>query len=170
MKLENEYIEHHLHHKVRWFGKINPQDPTHWAVAMEDHLSQPYRAISGNGVYGADPGDEAQVFGTADIPITGMIKGDFNEILIVANSSSTVYLSRLVWGTGTLANAVIAGQYSEFAFFRGNADNVRKVMTITCEKIPITIGGLPVQIWIQTQNATNNATIDFFLGVHGYPF
>ncbi len=168
--LEVEYAEEHLHHKVRWFGKLNPQDATHWAVSMQDHLAQPYRAISGNGVYGADPGDEAQLFGTADIPIAGMVRGDFDEILITANSSNTVYLCRLVWGTGILADAVALGQYTEFPFFRAAADQVRKVMIIPCEKVPIQIGGLDVKIWIQCQNVTDNATIDFFLGVHGYPF
>ncbi|MDD8013264.1 MAG: hypothetical protein PHX05_07295 [Acidobacteriota bacterium] len=165
-----EYAEEHLHHKVRWFGKLNPQDATHWAVTIDGHLAQPFRAISGNGVYGADPGDEAQCFGTADIPITGMKWGDFDEILIVANSSNTLYLGRLVWGTGTLAASIGLGQYSEFVFFRPAADNNRKVFVATCEKIPIEIAGLPVKIWVQCQNATDNATIDFIIGVHGYNF
>ena len=167
---ESEYIEHHAHHKVRWFGKLNPQDATHWCVTLDSHLAQPYRAISGNGVYGADPGDEAQVFGTADIPIAGMVNGDFDEILFTANSASSLYLCRLVWGTGTLAASVGLGQYTEFPFFRGNADNVRKVMVIPCEKIPVKIGGLDVKIWIQCQNAADNATLDFVIGVHGYAF
>jgi hypothetical protein len=167
---EAEYAEEHLHHYVRWFGKLNPQDATHWTVTMDGHLAQPYRAISGNGVYGADPGDEAQLFGTDDIPFPTMRNGDFNEILPVANSSNTAYLLRIVWGTGTLADAIIAGQYTEFPFFRPAADNNRKVMQVTSKKIPTTLAGLPTKIWCQCQNVTDNATIDFFIGVHGYDF
>lgn len=167
---EAEYIEEHEHHKVRWFAELNPQDATHWATPMAGALAQPYRAISGAGVYGADPGDEALIFGAADTPIAGMVQGDFDEILIVANSSNSVYLCRLVWGTGTLAASVLLDQYTEFPFYRAAADQVRKVMRIPCEKIPVTITGLPVQIWIQCQNVADNATMDFFIGVHGYDF
>jgi hypothetical protein len=167
---EAEFSEEHLHHYVRWFGKLNPQDATHWSVSMADHLAQPYQAISGNAVYGTDLGDEAQLFGTADTPFATMKRGDFNEVLIVANSSNTVYLLRIVWGTGTLADAVIAGQYTEFPFFRPAADNNRKVMEVVSKKIPVTVGGLPTKIWCQCQNVTDDATIDFFIGVHGYDF
>jgi hypothetical protein len=163
-----EIAEEHDHHNVRWFGKLNPQDATHWCTPLASGLTLLYRAISGNGVYGADPGDEAQLFGTDDIPIPGMASGDFNEVLIVANSSSSLYLCRIVYGTGTLADAITAGQYSEFPFFRAPADNVRKILTTPTKLIPITIGGLPVKIWLQTMNATDNATLDFVVGVHGY--
>ena len=171
IEAEAEYTEEHEHHVVRWFTKRNPQTATEWAVTLEDNLAlAPYRAISGAGVYGADPGDTCQLFGTADIPIAGMIHGDFDEILPLANSSNTPYLCRLVWGTGTLANAINAGQYTEFPFFRPAADNNRKVMRVPCRKIPITIAGLLVQIWVQTQNVADNATLDFIIGVHGYDF
>ena len=168
--LNADFAEHHCHHVVRWFGKLNPQDATHWAVTVDGHLAQPYRATSGNGVYCADAGDEAQLFGADDIPIPGMLRGDFNEVLPIANSSNTLYLCRIVWGTGTLAASVGLGQYSEFPFFRPAADNNRKVMVTPTPKIPTFIGGLPVKVWLQAQNATDNATIDFIVGVHGYDF
>ncbi len=161
-------IEEYLNHEVRWFGKLNPQTATKWCVSMDGHLSQPYRAISDNGIYGIDSGDEAQLFGDDDIPIAGMVNGDFNEILIVANSSSSVYLCRIIWGTGKIEDAIAAGQYSEFPFYRAPADNVRKVMVTPMPKVPTFIDGLPVHIWLQCQNATDNATIDFFVGMHGY--
>jgi hypothetical protein len=165
-----EYSEEHAHHKVRWFGKLNPQTATNWCVKIDTGLTQLYRAISGNGVYGADANDEAQLFGTADIPISGMATGDFDQVLIVANSSITLYLCRIVWGTGTLAEAVAADQYSEFPFIRGDSDNNRKIQVVPTPLIPVTIGGLPVKVWAQCMNATNNATIDFVVGVHGYGF
>lgn len=168
---ETRYTEEHQHHIVRWFTARAPQTATEWCWPVAGHISAaPYRAISGNGDYGSDPGDTAQVFGADDIPITGMVRGDFDEILPVANSSNSLYICRLVWGTGTVADAVAAGQYSEFPFFRPAADNNRKVMLIPTPMIPIQIGGLDVQIWIQVQNTVDNATLDFIIGVHGYAF
>ena len=165
-----EYAEEHCHHKVRWFAKRNPQTVTNWCTSLVSGLAQPFRAISGAGVYGADAGDEAQVFGSADIPIIGMLTGDFNEVLVTANSSATIYACRIVWGTGTLADAIAATQYTEFPYLRGNADNNRKVQVTPSPLIPITIAGLPTKIWIQCANASDNATMDFVVGVHGYNF
>jgi hypothetical protein len=165
-----EYAEEHMHHKVRWFGIRSPQTATQWCAPMSTNLANLYRCISGAGVYGADANDEAKVFGTADIPISGMITGDFDEILVIANSSSTVYLCRLVWGTGTLAAAIALDQYTEFPYFRATADTTRQKAVVPAPLIPITIGGLPVQIWMQCANVGDNATLDFVIGCHGYNF
>jgi hypothetical protein len=159
------YTEEHIHNRVRWYGKKAVQDATHWAVLFDTGLSLLYRAISGAGVYGADTNDEAQVFGTDDTLEPGYVKGDFDQILVVANSSATVYLCRIIWGTGTMAAAITAKQYSEFPYLRGNADNNRKIQDI---KTPLV--GIHDKIWLQCMNATDNATLDFIVGVHGYPF
>jgi hypothetical protein len=160
---ETEVVEIHLHHKVRWFGKLAVQTATKWCTALDTGLSKLYRAISGNGVYGADLNDEAQLFGSEDELGVGTAYHDFNEILIVANSSETLYLSRIVWGTGTLAQAVAANQYSEFPFIRGNADKNRKIQEVITPRIPV-----GYKVWLQTMNDTDNATLDFVVGVHGY--
>ncbi|MFA5151705.1 MAG: hypothetical protein WC554_04000 [Clostridia bacterium] len=166
---KTRYVERHLHHPVRWWGKLNPQTAANWGVTMDGHLNQPYRAISGLGAYGSDPGDEAQIFTAADLPV-GLVYGDFSEFLAIANSSNTVYLCRIVWGNGTLAAAIASGQYTEFPFFRPAADNNRKIAIVASIKIPTLLDGLPVKAWCQCQNVTNNATLDFFLGGHGYYF
>lgn len=160
---EAEVIDHHFHNYSRWFGKKAVQSATAWGVPLDTGLSLLYRAISGNGVYGADANDEAQILGSADTPKTGAVYFDPHEILVVANSSNTLYLNRLVWGTGTLADAVTAGQYSEFAYYRAAADNVRQISRVICPRI-----AAGTQLWLQTMNATNNATIDFVIGFHTY--
>jgi hypothetical protein len=162
-----EYTEYHLHHKTRWFTKKTSQTETEWCSPLEGNIANFYRAISESGAFGTNATDTAKLFGSADIPIPGMTYGDFDEILVIANSSTTVYLCRIIWGTGTVAEAVAAGQYTEFPFLRGNADNVRKVMKVSCEKIPITIGGLDVKVWLQCANASDDATFDFVIGIHG---
>lgn len=160
-----EMTEEHMHHKVHWYGKLAVQTETHWADGAS---LTPFRAISGNNTWGADPNDEAQVFGSEDTLTdisAGLLCGDFDQILVIANTSATVYKCRLVWGTGTLADAVTAKQYSEFVYLRGIADQVRKIQLVTVPLIEI-----DNKIWMQCWNATDNATIDFLVGVHGYGF
>jgi len=156
-------IEHHLHNSERWFGIAAVPTATDWA---DDTLGA-FQAISGNGVYGADADDEAEILGTADTPAqTGKLKFDVHRILVVDTSVGTIYKVRFVWGTGTMADAITAGQYSE-AMYLIDAAN------------PQQSGGSPVDIimprldvgtkvWLQCRNATDNATIDFFVGIHEY--
>jgi hypothetical protein len=160
-----EYTEEHAHHKVRWFGRKNPQGATDWAAPFSTDMTRLYRCISGANTWGAGVGDEALLFGTTDIPISGMVVGDFDEILVLANSSSTVYLLRIIWGTGTMADAIAAGQYTEIPYFRATADTTR--LRMIC---PTPLIGSAYALWAQCMNATDNATIDFIVGVHGYDF
>jgi hypothetical protein len=72
---------------------------------------------------------------------------------------------RFIWGSGTMADAIAAGQYTTFPYLRGNADNVRKIQVINTPLI-----GIDYKIWCQCQNSTDNSTLDFVVGVHGYNF
>ena len=156
-------IEEHLHNTERWFGAKAVPTATSWA---DDTLTA-FQAISGNGDYGSDADDEAEVFGSADTPAqTGKTKFDVHKILIVDTSVGTVYKIRMVWGSGTMADAISAGQYTEEMYLIDAAN-------------PQQSGGSPVEIlmprldagtkvWVQARNATDNATIDFFVGIHEY--
>jgi hypothetical protein len=164
-----EVVEEHLHHKVRWYGKKAVQTATEWCDG--NTISSPYIATSGNNDWGTGGTDPAQLFGTADELIElgpGLVSGDFDLLHIIANTSDTTYKLRLVWGTGTLAEAITANQYSEIMYIRKSSDSVRIPRLIACPNIPFFIGGLPVQIWMVCWNATNDATISFFIGAHGY--
>ncbi len=161
-----EYTEEHFHNKVRWYTKKNPQGATDWAAPLDAHLANPYRCISGASTWGTDLNDEALLFGTGDVltELGTLVWGDIDKILVVANTSSTIYLIRVIWGTGTMAEAITAKQYTEFPYLRGNADNVRKIQEFKMMKVPV----VGYKLWAQCQNATDNATLDFVLGVHGY--
>lgn len=160
---EVTYAEDHVHNKERWFGISADQSGNDWA--LQETLN-PYRATSGDNAWGTSGTDPAKIFGTEDTPIfVGGVRGDFHRILITANSSSTPYKLRIVWGTGTNVEAVAAGQYSEFMFTKDVADKNRKILDIMTVKI--TSGS---KMWIECWNATNDATIDFFVGVHEYNF
>lgn len=160
-----EISEEHAHHICRWYGIRAPQTATEWASAT---TLTPYVCISGAGTWGAEANDEAKVFGTDDVLWDeDFSMGDFDEILFVANTSTTLYRFRMIWGSAaqSMADAIAAGQYSEALFIRGNTDNVRIPRVMKTELI-----GITAQIWAQCMNATDNATLSFLVGVHGYDF
>ena len=126
-----------------------------------------FRVISGAGVYGADANDEALIFGTADLPfISGHVKMDVHRIFIYDLSVDTPFMFRLIYGSGTMAEAITAKQFS----------TVPVINTVTGNRA----GGGPIdimmpritcstdQVWIQCKCATNNATADFLVGGHEY--
>lgn len=160
---EVNVIDDHFHNRERWFGKLAVQTATDWGDPASLAL---YRAISGNGVYGTDLNDEAQVLGADDTPAqAGMTLFDIRRILVVAVSSTTAYVCRVVWGTGTLANAVIAGQYTEFAVIAAAVGPLGRgsPMEVIMPRLAI-----DTKTWLQCKNATDNATIDFLVGIHEY--
>ena len=160
---ELEIVEVHLHSREHWCGKSGDQSGNNWGA---DTLT-PYRAISGNGVYGADASDEAKVMGSADTPVVaGKASFDLHRITVIAISSDTVYELRIVWGTGTMATAITAGQMSEVMIIT-STDKANKFGGAPFDlQLPrLTIG---TKIWIQARNATDNATVDFFVGLHEY--
>lgn len=163
VEAETEIIEHHLHNREHFFGKSADQSGNNWGA---DTLT-PYQVISGNGVYGADADDEAKVIGSTDTPIEpGHTIFDFREICVIALSSDTVYKIRIIWGTGTMADAITAKQYSEDMLVT-STDKANKFGGAPFEvRMPKLADG--TKVWIQARNATDNATIDFFVGFHEY--
>jgi hypothetical protein len=152
----------HVHNRERWRGIRTPQTATEWAA---DVLAS-FRATSGADAYGGDAGDAAQVLGAADTPIlAGKTLFDLRQLLVTGMSSGTPYKLRLVWGTGTMADAIIAGQFSEQTLVGlvGGA-------LVNGTPIPMLMPRLAAgtQVWVQAWNATDNATIDFLVGIHEY--
>lgn len=156
-------LETHHHTQERWCGISGDQSGNNWCA---DNITV-FRAISGNNGYGADANDEAKVIGSVDTPrITGNLFYDAHRLLVVAVSVNTVFRLRIVYGTGTMAAAIAAGQFTHFD-------------VMSDDTIPARAGGRPVDVmmprvavetklWIQAWNATNNATIDFLMGIHEY--
>lgn len=159
-----EEIEKHFHGRERWFGKLAVQTATDWA---DNNIATPFVCISGNNAYGTDPGDEAQVVGTADTPaISGMARYDVHRLLITDSTSTTVWKLQLIYGTGTMADAITAGQYSTFM--------------VRIDAAAAQLPGVPVEVmmprgvcastkvWLRGWNATNDSTLSFFVGWHEY--
>jgi hypothetical protein len=156
-------IERHFHGRERWRGKKAVQTETDWA----DDVLTPFRAISGNNTYGADANDEALVLGTDDTPtMSGNTRYDLHRLMMVGASSSTAYKLRFVYGSGTMADAITAGQFSELVIMSDPA----------AQQVPHDVFDVMMprgtcgttKVWVQAWNATDNATIDFLIGLHEY--
>ncbi len=157
------YTEEHLHNKERWFGISANQAGDDWA--LQDTLN-PFIATSGNNIFGTAGTDPAKVFGPADSPLFAGGKNiDFHRLLVVANNSGSVYKLRAIWGLGTVAEGMAAGQYSEFMFIRDVQNTDRKIMDVMMPKIAV-----GTKVWVECWNLTDDATISFFVGVHEYAF
>ena len=153
--------ERHLHNRERWFSIAAPQTATDWG---EQASLAPYRAISGNGVFGVDANDEAQVLGADDTPaIAGMFTFDCHRLLITAASTATDWVLRLIYGSGTMADAETDGQYTDVMGQEAKKGFPIEVIMPRCN-----CG--THKLWVRAENATDNATIDFFVGIHEYEY
>lgn len=151
-------VEQHVHNRERWFGKSADQSGNDWGVPGGLTV---YRAISGNGVFGADANDEAKILGTADTPNrTGMVHFDLHRVMVSAVSNANDSVIRIIWGTGTMAAAETAGQYSDIMITQA-----KKGLPIPLIMPRVLVGN---QVWVRVKNATDNATFDFFVGLHEY--
>jgi hypothetical protein len=163
--LEQAYrSQQHVHSREYWFGISGDQSGNDWGDGTS---LTPYRAISGNGDFGGDANDEAKVLGTDDTPIlAGGLTVDVHRILVVGVSVDTEWRLRIVWGTGTMADAITANQVSALMV---KFDSVNPQLSAGVP-VDVRMPGFDVgyKVWIQAQNATNNATIDFYVGVHEY--
>jgi len=154
-----EEVEKHLHNKERWVGISADQSGNDWA--LEAGLT-PFRAISGDGAFGTDTNDEAKVIGTSDTPSTsGMSMFDLHRLEITASSNANDWVIRIIYGSGTMAAAETAGQYTDVM-----VQEARKGSPVDLIMPRRTCG--TDKVWVKAKNATNNATIDFFAGFHEY--
>lgn len=160
-------IEKHLHNKELWFGKSADQSGVNlWATSVSAAgMRTAFRVTSGSAAYGADASDEAQIWGLYDVIGTDT-KLDLHELFVTASSVTTIWYLRVVYGSGTLAAAITAGQYSEFPLIANAAAGGSIEVVVNVMMPRITIG--TDKIWIQGKNATDNATLDLLVGVHSY--
>jgi len=126
-------------------------------------VTRPFVAISGDNTWG----DAIPIVGSADDPtaVGDDSYFDLHHILISDSADATVYLMRLIYGTGTSGNAISAGQYSELLFLPGTGPKSTPV-TINVPMPRVAVGQ---KVWVQVWNATNLSEIDFFWKCHGYP-
>ena len=152
-------IEEHDHNRERWFGKSADQTGTDWAT--EASLTA-FQGASGSAAFGT----AIKVLGSSDTPnIAGNTKFDFHRIFVEGSSATTIYVIRFIYGTGDDADVEeAAGRYSdvyyrkESAAGRGAPADLRSPLLASTTKF-----------WAKVKNASNEATLDFFVGFHEYP-
>lgn len=157
-------IEKHFHNRERWLGISGDQSGNNWAI---DTLSE-FQAISGNNAYGTDANDEAKVLGSDDTPVIGgMVKFDFRQIFIAGVSEDSKYKLQIIYGTGTMADAITAGQYTEEMVSSDKTNPQQSAGMAVDMRIPRQDAG--TKIWVRAWNTVDNATINFMVGIHEYP-
>ena len=158
---KTQVIEEHFHNREVWFGKSADQSGNNWGTVGS---LTPYQAISGNGDFGSDADDEAKVLGTDDTPVfSGMTLVDCHRLMVDASSRATPYVLRIIVGTGTMAEAIAARHYSLFIYKKESAAGRGGPVDFMMHRHAV-----GTKVWIQCKNATDDATIDFFLGHHEY--
>ena len=163
VEAEVEEVEQHVHTVERWWGALAAPDETN---AIEANVDRPFTATSGNDAWGA----AIPIKGSADNPVlAGMTTFDPHRLIVTdLDDDTTPWRVRIIYGTGTSADAITAGQWSE-------------MMVITNAVPGNRAGGVPVEVrmprcaiatklWVQAWNDTLNEVLSFFWGAHGYPF
>jgi hypothetical protein len=152
-------LENHFINRELWYGKKAVQTATEWA---DEFALTSYRAISGNADFGSDPNDEAQLIGTGDMPIfAGQTAFKVFRIMVSDSSSATPYLLRFIWSLTTMADGLIADQYTSLMISFQDFS-----MTPFDLVFPRLENGY--KVWCQCKNSVDNATIDFFVGAFGF--
>jgi len=156
--INSSLLLEYVNNREVWFGKKTVQTETDWA---EESSLTPFTAISGNGIFGIDEGDEAQIIGTGDTPLfTSQTHFKVFRIAITNSSETSPYAFRIVFGKGTIEDAIAAEQYTGLILTYDNFASVPFNIIL-----PQLKNGY--KIWLQCKNAVDNATISFFVGVFG---
>lgn len=156
---ETGEVERHTHNRNRFWGAAGSPTETN---AIDANVGRPFVAISGND----DWGTAIPICGTSDAPVPSPDNDQFDadELLVVDTDHVTPYRIRLIWGTGTSADAITAGQWSE-TMFMATAGPFDTGVPVIIKMRRVDVGA---KLWAQVWNATNLSEVDFYWGVHGY--
>lgn len=151
--------ELHFHNVERWWGALGAPGEIN---AIEANVSRPFVATSGNDAWGA----AISIKGTADNPVAATdAQFDGRQLMVVDSDHATAYRMRIIYGTGTSADAITAGQWSEIMFITAPGPFASGV-PVDIRSPLLSIG---IKLWCQIWNATNASTVSFFWNAHGYP-
>jgi len=155
-------IERHFHNRERWWGATGAPDETNAIAAT---VTVPFAATSGNNTWGT----AIPICGTGDDPTPGDgdTKFDIHRLLITDLDDETdPWRIRIIWGTGTSAAAIIAGQWSEIMVqsnaVPGNRAGGQPLDVIMRRE------DVGIKLWAQSWNNTNSEILSFYWGAHGY--
>lgn len=155
-------IEHHLHHRSRWFGR---------AVTPSAGVNEGDLIGTGVAAFQADAGDTdwgswIPLLGTGDTPaITSMVYFDPHRIMVTAAERTAPYGIQFAWGDTDGDTAYAASDFSDMMFI-ASATGIQKGGPIEVGVPRIAVGTkLWARAWCYGQNT---GTIDFYIGIHEY--
>ena len=163
VEAEVNEIDQHCHNVERWHGAVDAPSETN---AIEANVDAPFAATSGDDTWGT----AIPILGTADNPVlAGMEEFDCREILITdLDADTSPWRIRIIWGTGTSADAITAGQWSERMVQTNAVPGNRAGGDPVSFRMPLLDVG--IKLWAQSWNQTNLEVLQFFWGAHGYPY
>jgi hypothetical protein len=151
-------LERHVHNVSRFWGSNGAATETNAIAAT---VAVPFVAVSGNDTWGT----AVPICGTADDATDGLgSKHDPHFLFVVDTDHATPYRIRIIYGTGTSADAISAGQWSEEMFITGGGPFEAGV-PIDFMMRRVDVGA---KLWVQVWNATNGSNVDFYWGTHPY--
>jgi len=151
-------IERHLHGRSRAWGAVAAPDETN---AIDANVNRPFVATSGDNTWGT----AIPICGTGDNPVLATdVKFDAHRVLVTDSDHATPYRMRFIYGTGTSAAAITAGQWSEEMFVT-SAGPFSSGVPAEGIMPRVDVGA---KLWVQVWNATNGSTVSFFWMAHGY--
>ena len=151
-------IEKHFHNRGRFWGATGAPDETNAIAAT---VTVPFVAVSGANTWGT----AIPILGTADNPVLATdTKFDAHLILVTDTDHATPYRFRIIYGTGTSADAITAGQWTEKMFITATGPFSSGV-PVSVIMPRVDVGS---KLWVQVWNNTNGSNVDFFWGAHGY--
>ncbi len=154
-------LEGHIHNRERWLGISADQSGNDWALVAG---LNPFSVVSQAGDFTAAA---IKVLGTADTPILAdKVLFDIHRIVAASATDNLAYIFRVIYGTGTSADAEAAEQFSDVMFFAPNA------VGPGAEGGPIEVKmpqlDIDTKVWVKLKAATAE-TVTFYVGVHEYP-
>jgi len=151
-------IEKHFHNRERWWGAVGAPDETNAIAAT---VTVPFVAVSGDNTWGT----AIPICGTGDNPVLATdAKFDAHLVLVTDTDHATPYRMRIIYGSGTSADAITAGQWTEVMFITA-AGPFSSGVPAEIKMPRVDVGG---KCWAQVWSATNGSNVDFFWGAHGY--
>ncbi len=157
-------IEKHFHSREVWLGEHSSRNAE--VDCGERDVITPFQVDAGNDVYGTTP---LCIIGTGDVPISaGYVKLDLHRMVVVdveAQADLDIHKVQLIWGSGTVADAISADQISDIPPFVPERGAAFTVMEIMMPRITIGTDKVWIRHWV---NGTNTGTMDFFIGIHEY--
>lgn len=151
--------ELHFHNTERWWGALGAPGEIN---AIEANVNRPFVATSGNNTWGT----AIPIKGTGDNPVSATdVQFDGRQLMVVDSDHATVYRMRIIYGAGTSADAITAGQWSEIMFITAPGPFASGVPV----DIRTPLAPIGIKFWVQIWNQTNASTVSFFWNAHGYP-